>query len=67
MAKYIFKKIRDPENKFDNVDLEMTVDTISKNEIIDAFREFLLGCGYQIDLLEEVETVTKEEKDDLGF
>ena len=66
MAKYIFKKIRDPENKFDNVDLEMTVDAVTKAELLTAFREFLLGCGYHVDSLEEVE-LEKDEKDDFGF
>ena len=49
MPKYTFKKEKDPENTFDNTTVELTVDTVSREEILTAFEEFLRGCGFYFD------------------
>ena len=61
MPKYIFKKEKDRENRFDNTTVEIAVETESRDEILPAFEEFLRGCGFYIkDTIE----VVMEEADD---
>lgn len=48
MPKYIFKKEKDPNNTFDNTTVEITVDTELLDDILVAFKEFLLGSGFYI-------------------
>lgn len=49
MSKYVFKKIKDETNKFEISDIEMTVDTVSLNDLLQEFQFFLLASGYTFD------------------
>ena len=48
MPRYIFKKEKDLDNKFDTTAVEITVDTESLPNILMAFEEFLKGSGFSI-------------------
>lgn len=48
MAKYKFIKIKDPDNEHDKVSIKFSVETDYLPDLLDAFKEFLLGCGYSI-------------------
>lgn len=50
---YKFIKKKDPENKFDNTTVVMTVDAIERQELINAFIEFLGASGFSTKDLEE--------------
>lgn len=43
-----FVKTRDPDNRFDNTDVMVRVDTVDRAELFDAFKEFLLACGFVV-------------------
>lgn len=45
---YIFKKLKDPENQFDNTDVTIKVNTETLGDLLEAFKEYLLACGYQV-------------------
>lgn len=46
MPQYTFSKKMDPDNRFDCTNVTVEVDTVSLNDLIEAFGEFLKGCGY---------------------
>lgn len=48
MAKYKFIKIKDPDNEHDKVNVKFSVETNYLPDLLEAFKEFLLGCGYSI-------------------
>lgn len=56
---YTFIKRRDPENRFDTTDVIFRVDTVSKNELLDAMGQFLKACGFYVqgELVDYVENV----------
>jgi len=55
MNKFVFKKYRNPDNEFDNSDLEMTIEAEGLTEILEDFLDFLSGCGYNVtDLRNEI-------------
>ena len=45
---YKFIKIKDPENEFDNADIEFTVDCETRVEMCDYFADFLKACGFSV-------------------
>jgi hypothetical protein len=65
MPKYIFKKERDLDNRFDSSTVEFNVDTESLEELITEFTLFLKAVGFQFDgelqLVEEVKDGVSEE------
>ena len=54
---YKFIKTRNPENRFDNTEVEMTVEAESYPELLEAFQDFLLACSFRpeghLDFVEE--------------
>ena len=48
MSQYIFKSIKDPDNKFDISDITFEVETVSKSELVDQFILFMEACGYNM-------------------
>jgi len=46
MPKYIFKKLRDTDNRFDTSSIEMVVETECLDELREQFDLFLHACGY---------------------
>lgn len=55
MPKYEFIKYRELENKFDYTAVKFEVETCDRQEMIEAFEEFLRACGYQVGSLVEEE------------
>ena len=56
--KISIKKSKDPENDFDNYDLEMIINDVDLYEILENFENFLRGCGFVFDgrlIIEEPE------------
>lgn len=47
MSKYIFIKEKNKDNKFDNTNVIIEVETESLNDLVDAFEEYLLACGFK--------------------
>jgi|14BtaG_2_1085337.scaffolds.fasta_scaffold104856_3 hypothetical protein len=45
-----FIKIKDPDNKFDLVDIEFAIEQsdLTKAELKEIFNEFLRACGYMV-------------------
>lgn len=54
---YKFIKIKDETNKFDltDVTIEMSDSDYTLDEVLQSFGEFLVACGYSIELLKERE------------
>lgn len=50
---YVFKKTKDPDNRFDNTDVTVELDhnEQSLQDLIEAFEGFLRGCGFKVDLI----------------
>lgn len=46
MNKYKFIKYSNPENEFDNSEIEFTVEAETWVELIGEFEAFLRGCGF---------------------
>ena len=46
---YIFKSIKDPENKYDISDITFEIDTVSKTDLLEQFILFMEACGYNMD------------------
>lgn len=61
---YKFIKLRNPENKFDNIEVEMTVEAESLQEMLEAFEDFLFTCSYRpkghLDFVEEEESPNED-------
>lgn len=53
MTKYVFKKERDLDNRFDISEIEMTVEGQTLNEIVEEFGRFLIACGYGAESVRE--------------
>lgn len=53
---YVFKKIKNPDNKFDRADIIMKVDTENLDDLLDYFEYFLRASGYsfkgEVDIVE---------------
>lgn len=48
MTKYVFKKYKDPDNRFDNTDVEIVCETETRDELLESFLDFLAGCGFYV-------------------
>lgn len=44
---YKFIKLRNPENRFDNTEVEVSVEAETLDELLEAFQDFLLACSYR--------------------
>lgn len=54
MSKYIFKSIKDPENRFDITEVTFEIDTVNREELVEQFIAFLKACGYGTKDLEDL-------------
>jgi len=43
---YIFKSIKDPNNRFDISDITFEIDSVDRDDIVEQFLIFLSACGY---------------------
>ena len=43
---YKFIKEKDPDNRFDTTRVTIECDTVDKQELLEAFYDFLDGCGF---------------------
>lgn len=60
---YKFIKTRNPENRFDNTEVKITVEAESLEEMLEAFHDFLFACSFrpkgELEFVEEIdETAT---------
>jgi hypothetical protein len=46
---FIFKKVKNPDNRYDTANLEMRSEAVSLPEVLADFQDFLSGCGYQLE------------------
>lgn len=44
---FIFKKLKDKDNRFDTNDIIMRSEAMTIPEIMEDFRDFLKGCGFR--------------------
>jgi hypothetical protein len=63
---YKFKKVIDPQNRFDNVEIEHSADVVTTSDLAEAFYFFAVGCGYMSEsvisgMQEVIEQYGKEE------
>ena len=63
---YKFIKTADPDNRFDNtnVTVEVVDSASSVSDMLEAFAEFLRGCGYHIDGVLEIYKEEESKLDD---
>lgn len=54
MGTYVFKSIKDPDNKYDISDITFEVETLKKSDLIEQFVIFLQACGYSVEDLNEL-------------
>lgn len=55
---YSFIKRRNESNKYDTTDVRITVErSADRNELLQAFKEFLLACGFSIAQDEELDII----------
>ena len=53
---YIFKHIKDDDNRFDIADITFEVETCNRDALIEEFIRFLDACGYNTkDMKDEIE------------
>lgn len=60
---YKFIKTRDPKNSHDFTNVEVNIDfgDVTLTDMLEAFEEFLKGCGFHIDG-QSLDLVSKEEE-----
>jgi len=62
---YKFKKVSDPQNRFDNVEIEHSADVVTASDLAEAFYFFAIGCGFQpTSVISGMETVLEQYKKD---
>lgn len=61
MSQFIFKKLRDPNNKYDTTDVIFKVEAITLPELIEAFEDFLKATGFVINPKEHLDLVHDDE------
>lgn len=61
MTNYTFKKDRDTTNKFDTTNVVIECDTESLSDLVDAFNDFLVACGFSRNHQVEVVNTTEED------
>ena len=60
MATYIFMKLPDKDNHFDNTEVIIKCETSGRKELFEVFREFLLASGFQVENeIDELEDETE--------
>jgi len=60
----ILKKVKDPKNRFDDIEVEMKIDSESSwDDVIENTLNFLRACGYVIPY-GDFEIIQEEEKED---
>ena len=47
--KFIFTKLPDPDNEFDQTKVQFVVQHECLSEIISSFEDFLRGCGFGVE------------------
>ena len=52
MNKFTFIKEKDTDNSFDTTKVIIECDTSYRDDLIEAFHEFLKACGFYVDDLE---------------
>jgi hypothetical protein len=61
----IFKKLHDPENRFDQSDVIIRTSALTLPDILEDFADFLRGCGFSINgVIDVVEDDLEEKKED---
>lgn len=45
-AKYILKKLKDPDNHFDTTDVIIRIETESLSDVVQGMEEFIRACGF---------------------
>lgn len=58
---FIFKKQKEDNNKFDTTTVIVESSSVSLEDVLEDFKEFLLACGYQIDPASTLEIYEEEE------
>ena len=48
-AKYILKKLKDPDNQFDVSDVVVRIETETLEDILQGMSEFIRACGFYVD------------------
>lgn len=60
MPKYTFYKPKDKDNHFDRTEVAIICDTESLDDLLEAFKEFLLACSFHIPNGAEIEIIENE-------
>lgn len=60
MAKYIFQKLKDEENRFDKSTVNFEVEAVTYVELLEEFEHFLRASGFRFD--GRVEIVPEDEE-----
>lgn len=55
-------KERDPENKFDNTDVEFSADIITLDDAAEVFEDFLKACGFSLKHVDIITGVEDEKE-----
>jgi len=53
MMQYKFVKEKDPNNEYDCTRVTIEANTVSRQDLINSFIEFLGACGYNVEDLKE--------------
>ena len=62
---YKFKKVVDPQNRFDNVEIEHTADVVTASDLAEAFYFFAIGCGFhKSSVISGMESAIEQYKDE---
>ena len=60
---YKFKKLKDPDNRFDLAEIEYSIDAEVCTDIVDYFFHFMVGCGFAKEgVLNAFEAVLEEQR-----
>jgi hypothetical protein len=64
---YKFKKVSDPKNRFDNVEIEHSANVVTASDLAEAFYFFAVGCGFHSESVlsgmeETIETIQKRSR-----
>lgn len=43
---FIFKKTKDPQNRFELADIEYQIDSVTAEDTVEYFLDFMSGCGF---------------------
>ncbi len=48
-SKFVLKKLKDPDNKFDNTDVVIRIEAETLSELLEGMEDFIRGCGFHLD------------------